>query len=99
MINTALLIVTVIVSMLSFSNDAYRRKLIFNPYLVEKNKEWYRFITSGFIHSDILHLAVNMFVLYSFGAVVESYFNAYFAERGSYYFLLLYFASRCVLYY
>lgn len=68
-------------------------KLIFNPYMIDKHKQWYRFITSGFIHADILHLAVNMFVLFSFGGIIESYFNAYFGERSAYYYLLLYFGG------
>lgn len=68
-------------------------KMIFNPYMIDKHKEWYRFITSGFIHADIIHLAVNMFVLYSFGGIIENYFSVYFENRANYYFLLLYFGG------
>ena len=71
-------------------------KMIFNPYLVEHNREWWRFITSGFIHADWMHLLVNMFVFYSFGeATLDNYRNV-FVERGEYYFLLLYFGGMIV---
>ena len=93
MINTILIVSTILVSLLAFSNEEYRNKLIFNPYLVDKKKEWYRFLSGGLIHADGIHLAVNMFVLYSFGGIVESYFKGYFEDRSSYYFILLYFGG------
>lgn len=33
--------------------------------------EWYRLVTSGFLHVNILHLAMNMFVLYMIGTQLE----------------------------
>ncbi|MEO6988758.1 MAG: rhomboid family intramembrane serine protease [Aquihabitans sp.] len=33
--------------------------------------EWYRMITSGFLHYGILHLAMNMYVLYLLGRALE----------------------------
>lgn len=33
--------------------------------------EWYRIITSGFLHYGILHIALNMWALYLFGRVLE----------------------------
>jgi membrane associated rhomboid family serine protease len=47
-------------------------RLILAPYWIERKKEYYRFITSGFIHADYLHLAFNMISLYFFGDQVES---------------------------
>jgi membrane associated rhomboid family serine protease len=41
-----------------------------NPY-VYGGTEWWRWITNGFVHTDILFLAVNMFVLVMFGRQVE----------------------------
>ncbi|MFN8164986.1 MAG: rhomboid family intramembrane serine protease [Bacteroidia bacterium] len=78
---TILIIVTVIISFMAFSNRALTSKLIFNPYMIQEHRQWYRFITSGFIHADPVHLFVNMFVLYSFGGVVEQYFNIYFGDN------------------
>lgn len=33
--------------------------------------EWYRWVTAGFLHADIVHVAMNMFVLWQFGPLVE----------------------------
>ncbi len=33
--------------------------------------EWYRLVTSGFLHFGVLHLAVNMYALWVLGSVVE----------------------------
>lgn len=33
--------------------------------------EWWRVLTSGFLHGSIIHLALNMFVLYVLGQVLE----------------------------
>ncbi|MBP6532745.1 MAG: rhomboid family intramembrane serine protease [Bacteroidia bacterium] len=93
MISTILVIITIGVSLLAFSKNEYMNKMIFNPYMIDKHKQWYRFITSGFIHADIIHLAVNMFVLFSFGGIIENYFSVYFENRADYYFILLYFGG------
>jgi len=66
------------------------QRLIFNPYMVTEHRQWYRFITSGFIHADWIHLLVNMLVLWSFGNVVEKYYAAIFEEKAVFYFILLY---------
>jgi membrane associated rhomboid family serine protease len=33
--------------------------------------EWYRIITSGFLHFDVLHLGFNMFMLWLLGSMLE----------------------------
>ncbi len=35
------------------------------------NGEWYRIVTSGFLHAGLLHLGFNMFVLYQLGKLLE----------------------------
>lgn len=69
------------------------RKLILNPWMVHHRQQYWRLITSGFIHADWMHLIVNLFVLYGFGQAVEGYYGYYFEEKGTYYFTLLYLAG------
>jgi membrane associated rhomboid family serine protease len=90
MVTNLLVLLTVILSLISFSNQELMRRLIFNPYMVTEHKQWYRFISSGFIHADFMHLLINMIVLWSFGRVVENDFHAIFGQQASYYFILLY---------
>jgi len=91
-----LIIITGVCSTLAFSSGEALSRMIFNPYRVEHNREWWRFITSGFIHADWMHLMVNMYVFYSFGqTTLDNYNNAY-EENGEYYFLFLYFGGMIV---
>ena len=85
--------ITAIISITAFQNRALMDKWIMQPYLIKENKEYYRFITSGFLHAGWMHLLINMFVLYSFGRVVELYFAEYFGAKGNYYFLFMYVAA------
>jgi membrane associated rhomboid family serine protease len=33
--------------------------------------QWYRLITAGFVHFDVLHILFNMVIIYRFGAMLE----------------------------
>ncbi|SFF52214.1 rhomboid family intramembrane serine protease [Thermoflexibacter ruber] len=66
--------VTVIISYMAFSNETLSNKLIMNPYRVAKRKEYYRFISSGFIHNGYVHLIFNMITFFFFARWIESYF-------------------------
>jgi membrane associated rhomboid family serine protease len=45
--------------------------LALNRYVVEVTGEWYRLVTSGFLHFGILHIAMNMLLLYQLGQMLE----------------------------
>lgn len=40
--------------------------------------EWWRLVTSTFLHADILHIAFNMFALYQIGKIVRQYYGGKF---------------------
>lgn len=71
-------------------------KLIFNPYVINIRKQWYRFITHGFIHADYTHLAVNMWVLYIFGRNVEYAYNINYYPMGTVAFVLMYLSAIAI---
>jgi membrane associated rhomboid family serine protease len=91
-----IVLVTVLVSIAALYNSSLMNRFIFNPYMVTERGQWYRFISSGFIHADWLHLLVNMFVLWSFGQVVEGYYRVLFDEKGFAYYSLLYIGALFV---
>ncbi|MFA6951185.1 MAG: rhomboid family intramembrane serine protease, partial [Lentimicrobiaceae bacterium] len=63
----------------------------FDPYRIHHFNQVHRFITHGLIHADWVHLTVNMFVLLSFGVMVEGSFVQIFgAGKGEYYYIILY---------
>ena len=70
-------------------------QLILHPYLVKHENQWYRLISHAFIHANFTHLALNLFVLWQFGLVVQNYFMYTDAKPliplpGSYNFFMLY---------
>lgn len=46
------------------------------PHRVVNNQSWYEILTAGFLHASFGHLAVNMFVLFFFGMVLEQNLGA-----------------------
>lgn len=89
-------VITVIVSIVAFYNAEIMDKLIFHPHTVNRHNEWYRFVSSGFIHADFMHLAFNMFSFYMFGDYVEQYFHMLFGNNGKMLYLLLYLSALVV---
>lgn len=84
-----IIISTVLVSILAFNNRRLFDKLMFYPYAIKHGNEHYRFFTHAFVHADIIHLLLNMYVLFVFGKVVEGTFNYLWGHPG-FYFLALY---------
>ncbi|UII22610.1 rhomboid family intramembrane serine protease [Fulvivirga ligni] len=85
-----LVIITAILSYYAWNNSNIMNKWIFNPYSVNKYKQYYRFITSGFIHNDLMHLIFNMIVLWMFGEQVEREFVDIFGSAGIIVFVAMY---------
>jgi membrane associated rhomboid family serine protease len=73
-----LVIVSVLVSLLCFNDRDWFNRLKHYPVVEYRNKEYYRWLTSGFVHGDYMHLFINMFVLHEFGTIVEQYLVLYF---------------------
>lgn len=73
----ALVVITVLISLAAFNNEQLTNKLILWPAVMKRPAEYYRFLTSGFIHADWTHLGFNMFTMFFIGKVVEQYFVAY----------------------
>jgi membrane associated rhomboid family serine protease len=84
--------ITCLVSIPAFGNRELFSKMLFNPSIIRNNKEWYRFLTHALLHADFVHLAMNMYVLYMFGKMVEETFVVTFeGVKGEVYYFLLYF--------
>ncbi len=81
-----IIIITVIISMVAFSNQNVMNRLIFWPPAMQRG-QYDRFITHGFIHADGMHLLFNIFTLFFFGSIIESFYRQYFYELG---FILFY---------
>ncbi len=85
-----IILLTIAVSAVAFKNRTLFLKLEFTPYLVNTNKEHYRFLSHALLHADWMHLLVNMLVFWFFGDATERYFQYYLGTKGIFYFILLY---------
>lgn len=89
-ITIIIILITAGISIYAFERRDIMSKLIFNPYVVNVRKEWYRFFSHGLIHADYTHLAVNMWVLYIFGKNVEAGYSLNLGAMGPIAFVLMY---------
>lgn len=88
-----IIIITVLISIAAFNNEELYSRLILWPRRMDNPAEYYRLLTSGFIHADWPHLFFNMFTLYFFGKAVEA---AFFILGQPYLFVVLYLAGIVV---
>lgn len=68
---SAIFVITVLTSLLAFSNPEIYEKLILSPYQVYRKEKVYTLLTSGLIHKDWMHLFFNMFSYYCFAFYLE----------------------------
>lgn len=77
-----IILMTVIISLIAFSNRQVMDRLIFWPPAIQQKAQYDRFISHGFIHADGMHLLFNMFTLFFFGSVIESFYRQYLYDLG-----------------
>ncbi|RIV22701.1 rhomboid family intramembrane serine protease [Fibrisoma montanum] len=85
-----IILVTVAVSVWGWNDPAVMDRWIMNPYQITSKRQYYRLLTSGFLHADWGHLFFNMLSLYFFGGFVEMVFGALFPGSGSVYLIGFY---------
>ena len=68
----------------SLGGTLYEKGALFGPFVAQG--DWWRLITGGFLHANLLHLGMNMLILWLIGAPLEEMLG-----RARY--TLLYFAS------
>lgn len=90
---------TVLVSFMAFNNRDLFLQLKHWPYQEARSGQYYRWLSSGFVHADPLHLIFNMLTLYIMAGDqdgspgLESWFMDYFPQWGATLFLLFYLLS------
>ncbi|MFN5031623.1 MAG: rhomboid family intramembrane serine protease [Flavobacteriia bacterium] len=87
-----IIIVTVLVSLNAFNKSLVLDKMVYSPYRVKHEKEYYRLVSHMFIHADSVHLIFNMMSLYFLGSFLENELMFSFGSiGGEVHFLILYF--------
>ena len=85
-ITSALIAANIVASLIAFVVPDFFEQNVFRIAPILKKGELHRVVTSAFLHVNVLHLFVNMFVLYMFGPVLEH-------ALGAVGYLLVYFAA------
>ena len=68
---TAIIVFTVYWSYRGFKDSRFTNEYIFSPIYIQKDKQYHRLISSGFLHANWIHLIFNMLSLYFFGVDIE----------------------------
>lgn len=83
-----LLILNVLISVYALYLDPSQlERLSFRPREVLREREYYRFLTAGFVHVGLWHLLFNLWALYLFGPILE-------LELGSFAYLIVYLGAE-----
>jgi membrane associated rhomboid family serine protease len=56
-------------------NPRFTEKYLFSPFPILQRKEYYRMITSGFLHANWMHFGFNALTLYFFGRGLEVFYG------------------------
>lgn len=86
-----LIAITTIVSLAALGKAKVMDDLLFYPAWIHDKNQFYRFLTYGFVHADLMHLIFNMYAFYLFGDFIEKVFGQLFGPvQGKIFYLLLY---------
>ncbi len=67
--------ITSVISVIAFSSADFTENNIFSTYFILKKHEYFRIISSIFLHADWGHLLLNMFSFYSFASGIEQIYG------------------------
>ncbi len=85
-----IIMVTTGISLYTMQKPRIQNGLMMNPYQIASHGQYYRLISSGFIHRDHMHLILNMFSFYFFGTQLEYIFKEIFSGLGGIHFIAIY---------
>ncbi len=95
-ITLALILITAVTSINAWQNESMRQKWMFRPFAINHLGQYYRFLSSGFIHSDFMHMLFNLIALYFFGGVLERIYLNQFGYFGGILYVITYLAGIVV---
>lgn len=81
-ITGVIIAITCLISYRAFQDQSTFRRLMHHPYTESQEGEYYRLLSSGFVHGSLMHLLLNMYVLYEFGSVVERLYLSQLGDTG-----------------
>lgn len=92
-VTVILLLANVVVSYLGFTRQGFLERYKFEVNAILHRNEYFRLISSGFLHVNVTHLIMNMLSLYFMGRVLEIMYVGRYDGVGYAFYLLVYFGS------
>ena len=86
-IASTIFVMTIITSIMAFSNAELKFRFTLNPFRVVKEKDYPPLLTSALVHADYMHLLFNGLTFYYFAFALEH-------QIGHWQFLLLYIGAQ-----
>jgi membrane associated rhomboid family serine protease len=80
--NIIIIALTCVVSYTAFNNAKLMDDWILRPFIAQRQKQYYRYITYGFLHADFMHLLFNMITLFFFGRLMEDFYTSQLGPFG-----------------
>lgn len=93
----AIIVTTSIISLVALNNPRLLNQYVNSSQLIRSNRDYYRLLSSGALHGNVLHLLLNMYTLYSFGPVVELDLGKIFPASASSTIFLSFYLSAVVV--
>src|ERR1043166_7064725 len=70
-----ILVITGVTTLIAFQRRDLWERWMFKPYEILRHKQIERMVTSGLIHLDWMHFALNAYSFYSFGRNIELFYG------------------------
>jgi len=65
-----IIIATALISYKGFNDPQFFNKYMFSVGEIQQRKEYFRLLSSGFLHADLMHIIFNLLTLYFFSGIV-----------------------------
>ncbi len=88
-----LVALTSLISIFAFINRNFFEAWLFKVGEISQGRQYWRLLTSGFLHVDFFHLIFNMYALFSFAFYAGEIFNDYYGYSGPATFAVFYLAA------
>ena len=75
-ITFSLLAANIMLSAIAFNDDAFMKKNLFIVGPILRRNEYHRLVSSGFLHLNLMHLFINMIVLFQIGSGLERFMGS-----------------------
>ena len=66
-----ILVVMLAASVIALLSPRLLERAVLRPYLIARRSDYWRLLSSGFVHADIAHLLFNLITFYSFAFTLE----------------------------